>query len=86
MLLIRRHAKISIGSTLCPGLGYANLVLSGSEDASRCRLLLEHLLLLCVGIANLNQVLVTSGLGYWGVVEVLDDLLAGIPSLEPKHN
>ena len=85
-MLIRRHGEISIGSTLCPGLGHANLVLGSTEDTARCGLLLEHLLLACVGVADLNQMFVASRLSYWCVVEVLDDLFADVPSLEPDYD
>jgi hypothetical protein len=44
--------------------------------------LLEHLLLVRIGEANLDEVFLTTGLGNGLVVVVTDDLVADVASLE----
>lgn len=78
----RRDSVIAIGCTQRPSLGDTDLVLRGSEDATSCCLLLEHLLLVRVGETDLNEVLLAVGLGHWGIVELLDDLVTDLASLE----
>jgi hypothetical protein len=56
--------------------------LGGTEVAGGRSLLLEHLLLMSVRVANLDRVLFSARLGDHRVVEGLDDFLADIASLE----
>jgi hypothetical protein len=67
-------------AALAPGLS-SELILSGAELASGLSLLLERLLLLCVGVSDLNLhffAVVLDG----EVVELLDDFFAGLSRLE----
>jgi hypothetical protein len=67
-------------AALAPGLS-SELILSGAELASGLSLLLERLLLLCVGVSDLNLHFFTIVLD-GEVVELLDDLFAGLTRLE----
>jgi hypothetical protein len=60
----------------------ADFVLSSAEDAAGSRLLLEHLLFVGIGVADLDEMFVTSRLGNGRVVEGLDNLLAYITRLK----
>lgn len=60
----------------------AELELSSAELTSGGSLLFEHLLLMCVGVANLNYVLLSAWLGDRSIVELLDDILTDIPGLK----
>ena len=73
---------IAVRCTQRPSLGNTDLVLSGTEDAASCCLLLEHLLLVRVGEPNLDEVLLAVGLGHRGVVELPDNLVAYLTRLE----
>ncbi len=68
-------------TTLTPGLG-GELVLGGAELAGSLSLLLERLLLLRVGVADLDLQLFAVGVLDGVVVEGSDDLLACITCLE----
>ena len=75
------HSRASVWQvTLAPGLSGV-LVLSRPELPGGLSLLLERLLLLSVGIANLDLQVFAVGLNRV-VVERLDDLFAGITGLE----
>lgn len=67
-------------TTLTPGLGGV-LVLGRPELAGGGSRLLQRLLFLCVGIANLDQKILVTGLD-WSVVEILDHLLTVFLGLE----
>jgi hypothetical protein len=58
------------------------LEFGSTEAASGRSLLLEHLLLMSVGVADLDGVLFAAGLGDRGVVEALDDFLADLAGFE----
>lgn len=60
----------------------AILELSGTELTSSSSLLLKHLLLVCVGVADLHDVFLTTLLRDRCVVECLDDFFADITRLE----
>jgi hypothetical protein len=63
-------------------LDAAKFELSGTELTSGSSLLLKHLLFVGVGVADLDNVLFSTGLGHWSVVELLDDVLAHIARLK----
>ena len=60
----------------------AILELSGAELARSSSLLLQHLLLVGVGVTDLDRMLVAAILGDRSVVELLHDFLADISGLE----
>lgn len=59
-------------------LDTAKLKLSGTELTGSSSLLLQHLLLVGVGVTNLDDVLFTTRLGNGSVIELLDDFLTNI--------
>jgi hypothetical protein len=63
-------------------LSNTHLILSSAEDATGGGLLFEHLLLMRIRVADLDQVFFATGLRDGSVVEVLDYLLADIARLE----
>jgi hypothetical protein len=74
----RRDGEVAFGRAQCPSLGNTDLVLRSTEDTASCGLLLQHLLLVCIGKADLNEVLFAAGLRHRSVVELFDDLVADI--------
>lgn len=54
----------------------------GAEGTSGSRVLLEDLLLMGVGVANLDEMFLAARLVDRSVVESLDDLFADLPRLE----
>lgn len=82
-ILVERSAGVG-QSALTPGLSCV-LVLGRAELASSLGLLLERLLLLGVGVANLDLELL-GGSRDGTVVERLDDLFASLAVLEAAGN
>jgi hypothetical protein len=68
--------------TAALGLDASKLEFGGTELTSGSSLLLEHLLLLSVRVADLDGVLFAARLSDDAIVEVLDDLLADITRFE----
>jgi hypothetical protein len=58
------------------------LELGGPELTSGSSLLLQHLLLVRVGITNLHDMLLATMLGDWCVVQRLDDFFADVARFE----
>lgn len=89
-LVARRSLVVAVGrssrreSNLTPSLGGV-LVLGGAKLTSCMSLLLQGLLLLCIGIADLNLRLFDVLIDVL-VAKALDDLLAGITVLESGRN
>ena len=71
-------------AALAPGLS-SELILSRAELASSLSLLLERLLLLGVGVTDLNLHLFAVGCD-GEVVEILDDIFAGLTRLESDQD
>jgi hypothetical protein len=79
---VRSRASGQKASTT--GLNASVLKFSSAELASSSSLLLQHLLLMGVGVTNLNDVFLAAGLGNWSIVELADDLFTNIARLETK--
>ena len=87
--LVAVLAVVAIGASVCqaalaPGLSGV-LVFCRAELTGSLSLLLERLLLLGVGVANLNLKLFAVGVLDGVVVEVLDNLLTRITCLEASR-
>ena len=80
----RGDGEVSVGRAKCPSLSNTDLILRSTEDAASCGLLFQHLLLMCIGKTNLDEVLFAAGLGHRSVVELLDNLVADVARLEAK--
>jgi hypothetical protein len=78
------HAFSTMKEVTTAGLKATILEFSSAELTSGSRLLLEHLLLLCVCIADLDNMLLTSDTAHCCVVELLDDFFANLATLKPK--
>lgn len=72
----------AVEETAATGLKTSILEFSSAELTSGGGLLLKHLLLVCIGVADLDDVLLTSLAAHRGVVELLDDILADVSCLE----
>jgi hypothetical protein len=70
------------GKRTATSLNATKLELSRTKLTSCSCLLLEHLLLVGVGISDLDDVLFSAGFGYWSVVELLNDVLADLARLK----
>lgn len=68
------------------GLDAAELEFGRTELASSCSLLFKHLLLMRVGVSDLNDVLFSTVFGNRSVVELLDDIFTDIARLEAVTN
>jgi hypothetical protein len=67
------------------GLKTSVLELGSAELTSSGGLLLKHLLLVRIGVSDLDDVLVATFTADGSVVELLDDLLADIATLEANE-
>lgn len=83
ILLVRRKSQIAVGGAQGSSLSDANFILGRAEDSTRRGLLFEHLLLMRVGVADLNEMFLAARLGNRRVVKLADDLLADFASFEP---
>jgi hypothetical protein len=84
IMFVRRDGHVTVWSTHGASLSNSNLILSRAEDSTRRGLLLEHLLLMGVGISYLDEMFLATWLGHRRVVELSDYLLTDIPALETE--
>ena len=64
------------------GLNATVFKLCGTELSGSCSLLLEHLLLMSIRIANLDDMLLSTRLRHRSVVELVNDFFTNITRLE----
>lgn len=80
-----RSDETGVHAVDAPGLEDAVLKLGGAERAGGGSLLLEDLLLLRVGVTNLDGVFLSIGNLNGGVIELANDLLADVARLETSE-
>jgi hypothetical protein len=76
--LIRRNGEEAVRANTAAGLSNTDFVLGSTEDSASSGLLFEHLLIVRVRIAYLDDMFLSTVLRDRGVVELPDDLLADV--------
>jgi hypothetical protein len=80
----RRGGEVAIRCTQRPSLSNTDLIFGSTEDTTGRSLLLQHLLLMCVGETDLDEMFIATRHGDGGVVELLDDFVADVTGLEAR--
>ena len=78
----RGYGKVTVGRAQRPSLSNTDLILCSAEDTAGGCLLFQHLLLVGVGEANLDEMLFAARLRHRGVVELLDDIVTDVTGFE----